>query len=221
MAQITSRQQLKEVFRTVPKSQSGGAADRAAGLFRRNGGMMRMAEAIRAGISRNTLYAMRESGRVEQLARGLYRLTEMPPLSQSDLVTVALKVPQAIVYLISALSFHELTTQIPHEVWLAIPRNSEPPRMTYPPVRVSRLSEAAYHTGVETHHVDGFDIRVYSREKTLVDCFSRRQEVGLDVAIEAIKSYLSQGNVKIDLLMGYAKTLRVARKMQPYLEALL
>jgi predicted transcriptional regulator of viral defense system len=221
MAQITSRQQLKEVFRTVPKSQSGGAADRAAGLFRRNGGMMRMAEAIRAGISRNTLYAMRESGRVEQLARGLYRLTEMPPLSQSDLVTVALKVPQAIVYLISALSFHELTTQIPHEVWIAIPRNSEPPRLTYPPVRVSRLNEAAYRTGIETHHTDGVAIRVYSREKTLVDCFSRRKEVGLDVAIEAIKSYLSQGNVRVDVLMGYAKMLRVAKAMRPYLEALL
>jgi predicted transcriptional regulator of viral defense system len=221
MVQNTSRLNREEVFCTVSQSHSVNAADRAAALFRQHGGIMRMSQVIGGGITRNTLYAMRETGQVEQLARGLYRLAEMPPLSQSDLVTVALKVPQAVIYLISALSFHELTTQIPHEVWLAIPRNSEPPRMTYPPVRVSRLNEAAYRTGIETHHTDGVAIRVYSREKTLVDCFSRRKEVGLDVAIEAIKSYLSQGNVRVDVLMGYAKTLRVAKTVQPYLEALL
>ena len=102
-----------------------------------------------------------------------------------------------------------------------MPRNSEPPRLNYPPVRVSRLNEAAYGTGIETHHSDGVAIRVYSREKSLVDCFSRRNEVGLDVAIEALKSYMSQGNVKVDLLMEYAKALRVAKTMRPYLEALL
>jgi predicted transcriptional regulator of viral defense system len=204
MVQNTSRLNHKEVFCTVSQSHSVNAADRAAALFRQHGGIMRMSQVIGGGITRNTLYAMRETGQVEQLARGLYRLAEMPPLS-----------------LISALSFHELTTQIPHEVWIAIPRNSEPPRLTYPPVRVSRLNEAAYRTGIETHHTDGVAIRVYSREKTLVDCFSRRKEVGLDVAIEAIKSYLSQGNVRVDVLMGYAKMLRVAKAMRPYLEALL
>lgn len=112
------------------------AADRAAKVFRQHGGIMRMAEVIRVGITRNTLYAMRDAGQVEQLARGLYRLAETPSLSQSDLVTVAVKIPQAVIYLISALSFHELTTQIPHEVWIAVPRNSEPPRLNDPPVRV-------------------------------------------------------------------------------------
>lgn len=202
-------------------SNSTSAVERAAKVFRQHGGIMRMAGAIRAGISRNTLYAMRDAGQVEQLARGLYRLAEMPSLSQSDLVTVAVKIPQAVIYLISALAFHELTTQIPHEVWIAIPRDSEPPRLTYPPLKVSRLNAAAYGTGIETHHSDGVAIRVYSREKSLVDCFSRRNEVGLDVAIEALKSYMSQGNVKVDLLMEYAKALRVAKTMRPYLEALL
>ena len=199
---------------------STSATDRATDLFRQHGGIMRMAEVIRGGIARNTLYAMRDAGQVEQLTRGLYRLADMPPLSQSDLVTVAMKIPQAVIYLVSALSFHDLTTQIPHEVWIAIPRNSEPPRLNYPPVRVSRLNEAAYRTGIETHQSDGVTIRLYSREKTLADCFSRRNEVGLDVAIEALKFYMAQGNVKVDLLMEYAKKLRVAKAIRPYLEAL-
>lgn len=203
------------------RSSPISASARAADLFCLHGGIMRMADVVRAGITRNTLYAMRDTGQVEQLARGLYRLAEMPPLSQSDLVTVAVKVPQAVIYLVSALSVHKLTTQIPHEVWIAIPRNCEPPRLDFPPVRVSRLNEAAYGTGVEKNESDGVTIRVYSREKTLVDCFCRRNEVGLDVAIEAFKSYKSQGAMKVDLIMEYANTLRVAKTMRPYLEALL
>ena len=182
---------------------------------------MRMADIVRAGITRNTLYSMRDSGLVVQMARGLYRLAEMAPLSQSDLVTVAAKAPNAVIYLVSALSFHELTTQIPHEVWIAIPRNSEPPRLDYPPIRVSRLTDVAFKTGIEKQAVDGKTVSVYSREKTLADCFSRRNEVGLDVAIEALKCYMAQGKAKVDLIMEYATKLRVAKTMRPYLEALL
>jgi hypothetical protein len=112
-----------------------------ADLFRLHCGIMRMADILRGGINRNTLYAMRDAGLVVQLARGLYRLAEMAPLSQADLVTVAAKATQAVIYLVSALSFHELTTQIPHEVWIAIARNSEPPRLDYPPIRISRLTD--------------------------------------------------------------------------------
>ena len=221
VVQITSMFSFKEVVCTVLQPTPITASERAADLFRRHGGIMRMADILRGGITRNTLYSMRDSGLVVQMARGLYRLAEMDPLSQSDLVTVAAKVPHAVFYLVSALSFHELTTQIPHEVWIAIPRNSEPPRLNYPPVRVSRINEVAYSTGVEEHQTDGVTIRVYSREKTLADCFSRRNEVGLDVAIEALKFYMAKGNVKVDLIMEYATKLRVANSMRPYLEALL
>lgn len=122
--QITSRFSFKEVFCTVLQSTPITASARAADLFRRHGGIIRMVDILRGGITRNTLYSMRDSGLVVQMARGLYRLAEMAPLSQSDLVTVAAKAPHAVIYLVSALSFHELTTQIPHEVWIAIPRNS-------------------------------------------------------------------------------------------------
>lgn len=193
----------------------------ATETFRAHGGIMRMADAERAGISRRTLYQMRDSGQLEQMARGLYRLADLPPLSEPDLVTVAKKVPQGVVYLISALAFHELTTQIPHEVWIAIPRNSEPPRLSFPPIRAARLGDVAYVLGIEKQNCDGVTVKVYSREKTLVDCFCRRNEVGLDVAIEAVKAYRSQKRTNVDLVMEYAKKLRAAKTMRPYLEALL
>ena len=189
-------------------------------VFRNHGGVMRMADASREGISRRTLYSMRDSGQLEQMARGLYRLAESPPLSEPDLVTVAKKVPQGVIYLISALAVHGMTTQIPHEVWIAIPRNNEPPRFDYPPTRTARLGELAYGLGIETHEFDGFEVKVYSREKTLVDCFRRRNDVGTDVVLEALKSYRSQGRTNFDLVLRCAKKLRAERAMRPYLEAL-
>lgn len=193
---------------------------RAIEVFRNHGGVMRMADASRAGVSRRTLYSMRDSGQLEQLARGLYRLADMSPLSEPDLVTVAKKVPQGVIYLISALAVHEMTTQIPHEVWIAIPRNNEPPRFDHPPTRTARLSELAYGIGIETHEFDGFEVKVYSREKTLVDCFRKRNDIGTDVVLEALKFYKSQGRTNFDLVLRYATQLRAEKAMRPYLEAL-
>lgn len=203
-----------------PNPKQLSAPDRAAIIIRQHGGMIRMADAIRLGISRNSLYSLRDTGRLEQLARGLYRLADMPPLGSPDLVTVAQKVPHGVIYLLSALAFHELTTQIPHEVWIAVPRNSEPPRLTYPPIRVARLRDVAYRIGIEKHRVDDIDVRIYCREKTIVDCFCRRNEVGIDVVVESVKAYRSQQNRNVDLIMEYAKQLRAAAAIRPYLEAL-
>lgn len=189
--------------------------------FRRHGGNLRMAEALRAGIHRRTLYGMRDSGQVEALARGLYRLADAPPLSNPDLVTIAAKVPHGVVYLVSALAFHEMTTQIPHAVWIAVPRNSEPPRLDYPPIRVVRLSPAPYEAGIETHQIDGVKVKVYSREKTLADCFKHRGEVGLDTVLEAVRMYKALGQVDVDAILRYAAVCRVARVARPYLESLL
>lgn len=135
-------------------------------------------------------------------------------------MTVAAKAPHAVIYLVSALSFHELTTQIPHEVWIAIPQNSEPLRFEFPPVRTSRLSDAAYSIGIESREIGGVIVRVYSPEKTQVDCIARRNEVGLDVALEALRSYVSRGRTNVDLVMEYASKLRLAKTMRPYLEAM-
>jgi predicted transcriptional regulator of viral defense system len=203
-----------------PKLESS-ALDKAKALFRKHGGMMRMANAIQAGIHRTTLYAMRDAGLVEQLSRGLYRLADAPPLANPDLVTVARRVPRGVVCLISALALHDLTTQIPHEVYLAVPRDSEPPRVDYPPIRVFRFASKAFAAGIESRNTDGSQVRVYSREKTLADCFKYRNKIGLDTAVEALKRYKQQGRIDADALMRYAQTCRVASVMRPYLEAVL
>jgi predicted transcriptional regulator of viral defense system len=193
----------------------------AVKLFRRNAGVLRMADALRVGIHRRTLYQLRDAGTIEQLSRGLYRLADAPPLGNPDLVAVALRVPKGVVCLISALAFHDLTTQIPHEVSVAVPRDSQPPRIDYPPVRVFRFSPAPFSAGVETHRLDGIPVRIYSREKTLADCFKYRNTIGLDTALEAIRLYRQQPRVNVNRLLEFAKVCRVSRVMRPYLEALL
>lgn len=194
---------------------------KAKKAFLHTGGMLRMADALRAGIHRRTLYAMRDAGQVETLARGLYRLTEAPPLEHPDIATVASKVKQGVIYLISALAFHEMTTQIPHVVWIAIPRNSEPPRLDYPPIRAVRLTAAAYQAGIETHQLDGVKVNIYSREKTLADCFKHRNDIGLDTVLEAVRLYKAQKRVDVDAILRYSAICRVAQIARPYLEALL
>lgn len=193
----------------------------AVRLFRDRGGMLRMSEAVRAGVHRRTLYALRDEGVLEQLGRGLYRLADAPPLEQPDLVAVARRAPKGVVCLISALAFHELTTQIPHEVYLAVPRDAEPPRIDHPPVRVFRVAPKAFEEGIETYTVDGVRVRVYSREKTLADCFKYRNTIGLDTAVEALRRYRESGRVNVEALMRAARACRVEKVIRPYLEAVL
>lgn len=183
--------------------------------------MLRMVEALRSGISRKTLYALHEGGIVERLSRGLYRLASAPALAHFDLVTVASKAPQGVVCLISALSFHDLTTQVPHEVHVAVRRDTIRPRIDFPPVRVYRFQGRAFSEGIEVHRLDAMPVRIYSREKTIADCFKYRHKIGLDVALEALKLYKQSGRTNVDRLMHHAQICRVANVMRPYLEAVL
>lgn len=191
------------------------------GLFRQHSGTLRTSEALRLGIHPRTLYAMRDAGMLEQLSRGLYRLAELPPLSNSDLVTVALKVPDAVVCLISALAFHELTTQVPHAVDIALHRGFERPRLDYPPLRIFWFSGPAWSEGIETHLIDHIPVRIYGREKSVVDAFKYRHKIGLDVALEALRLYRKHGDFNVDNLLHYARICRVERVIGPYLEMLL
>jgi len=189
--------------------------------FNRGGGVLRTSAALRAGIHPRRLYEMRDSGVVERLSRGLYRLADLPPLGNPDLVTVAAKIPAGVVCLISALAYHEITTQIPHEVQLALPRGAEPPRLEHPPLRIFWFSGRAFTEGVERHRVDGIVMRVYSPEKTLADCFKYRNKLGLDTVLEALRLYRTRKRTKVDELMRFARVCRVEKVMRPYLEALL
>ncbi len=199
----------------------GSRFDRAVGIFKRHGGILRTAQALRAGIHPGTLYAMRDSGALEVISRGVYRLADSPPLINPDLVTVATRVPGGVICLISALAFHELTTQIPHEVHVALPRGAEKPRLDHPPIKTYRFTGEAFTEGVEAHELDGASVRIYSPEKTLADCFKFRNQVGLDTVVEAVRFYRERRSIKVNDLMRYAGICRVKKIIRPYLEAIL
>jgi len=199
----------------------GSRFDRAVDVFKNHGGILRTAQALRSGIHPDTLYTMRDSGVLEMVSRGVYRLADSTPLSNPDLVTVATRVPGGVICLISALAFHEITTQIPHAVCMALPRGAEEPRLDHPPIKTYRFTGKAYTEGVEPHELDGVIAHIYSPEKTLADCFKFRNRVGLDTAVEAVRFYRERKHVKVEDLMRFATICRVTKIIRPYLEALL
>lgn len=200
---------------------SNSASHKALMTIREMGGTIRTSDAIRAGIHPRTLYQLRDSGELEVLSRGVYRLTTQGDISDPDLVIVASRIPQAIICLVSALAFHEITTQIPHAISIALAKGSETPRLDYPPLNVHRFSAAALKEGVEEHQVDGISIKVYCPEKTLADCFKFRNKLGMDVVLEALKLYKARKQFNPGKLIRYAKVCRVEKIMRPYLEATL
>jgi len=196
--------------------------DEAYAVFKKHKGIMRRKAALACGVFPRTLYAMRDQGLLIQVSRGLFRLPDMPPLKEPDLAIVGAKVKNGVVCLISALAFHSLTSQIPHEVGIALERGiGEIPRIEFPPLKVYWFTGRAFHEGIETHNIDGIDVRIYSPEKTLADCFKFRNKIGQDVAVEALKLYRERKPLKVDEILRYARICRVEKVMKPYLEAIL
>lgn len=200
---------------------SENAYDKAIETFRNHSGLLRTQQAIDEGIAPRTLYQMRETGAIIRESRGLYRLADTEPGEYYDLVQVALRIPKGVICLISALSFHELTTQIPHQVYVALPIDAEKPRLEYPPLRIFWLSQKAYSAGIENHEVDGKPVKIYGIEKTIADCFKFRNKIGLDVALEALRDYRKREDFNIGTLLHYARIDRVERIIKPYLEVIL
>lgn len=190
-------------------------------IFTDHHGILRASRAIELGVLKHVLYELVKKGELVREAQGIYRLSDTPMPGNPDLVNLSLRVPRAVFCLISALYFYELTTQIPHSVYFALPRDVKTPRIGYPPIRVFHFSQKPYQAGIVEHELDGVKVKIYDREKTIADCFKFRQKVGMDVAIEAVKDYLSQPNTDISLLMKYARINRVEKVISPYLEALL
>ena len=201
--------------------QTSKKFEEAREIFRSHGGILRTSDALEHGIHRRTLYGLRDSGELESLSRGLYRLVDMPELSDPDLVTIAHRIPDGVVCLISALHFHQITTQIPHVVSVAVKRGKEKPRVQYPPNRIYTFSGDAFCGGIDTHVIDAATVRVYSPEKTLADIFKFRDKVGSDTLREAMHMYKRQMKPKPRDLLKYAKVCRVEKHMLPYLEATL
>jgi predicted transcriptional regulator of viral defense system len=180
-----------------------------------------MHEALASGISRTLLYSMRDQGEIELLSRGIYRLADLSALGNPDLVTVSLRYPKAVVCLVSALSFHEITTQIPYEVSVAVPRNTTLPKLDYPPLDAHWFSGQAYASGIEMHSVDGVKVQVYSPEKTLADCFKFQNKLGTEVVVEALRLYKERKAVNVQELLHQARVRRMLKVMMPYMEAVL
>ncbi|MCA8948551.1 MAG: type IV toxin-antitoxin system AbiEi family antitoxin domain-containing protein [Planctomycetes bacterium] len=202
-------------------SPSGTPEGRALGTIRRNGGTIRTSEAIRSGIQPRTLYHLRDTGAIEQVSRGVFRLADLPAPTLPDLLIVATRLPKAVICLTSALALHELTDEIPHDVHIALPRKTEQPRLDHPPLRVVRLSPACYQAGIEIRRVDGVDLRVYSPAKTVADCFKFRNQIGLETALKALKALRKRRGFDVEELLSFARICRVERVLRPYLEAIL
>ena len=191
-------------------------------IFKQHHGLLRTGEARRLGIRPANLYRLCEAGVIERVRWGLYQLAQAPDTAYPDLVLVASQAPHAVICLISALAFHELTTQIPHVVDIAIDTHARRPTVDYPPVRTFFFSGPALRAGVETHLIAGRPVPIYSAEKSLADVFKYRHKIGLDVALEALKFYLqSRRRPPLDKLLEYARLCRVEKVMRAYVEALL
>lgn len=163
---------------------------------------------------------MRDAGVIEPVARGLYRLASLEPLAHPDLVLVARRVPKGVLCLVSALAFHELTSQVPHAIDVALERGTRKPRLDHPPTRFFWFSGPAFHEGIETHTLDGVSVRIYDPEKTLVDCFRYRHQLGMDVVLEALRLWRERRRRRLDVLLKHARMRHVERAMRPYLEAM-
>ena len=183
-------------------------------------GLLRAGQLQALGIGRVVLTRLIASGRLERVGRGVYRVPGMQASEHESLATLAVKVPQAVFCLLTALQLHGLTTQLPRQVWIAMPQGSHAPRLDYPPVKMVQFSGEAFAAGVETLQVEQVALRVYSAAKTVADCFKHRNKIGLDVAIEALKDALAQNKATADELWRFAKICRVGNVMRPYLEAL-
>jgi predicted transcriptional regulator of viral defense system len=183
-------------------------------------GLLRAGQLHALGVGRVVLTRLVASGLLERVGRGVYRLPGTQASEHESLATVAVKVPQAVFCLLTALQLHGLTTQLPRQVWIAMPQGSHTPTLDYPPVKMVQFSGEAYAQGVEIMAADQVPLRLYGVAKTVADCFKHRSKIGLDVALEALKEALASGKTNADELWRYAKLCSVANVMRPYLEAL-
>jgi predicted transcriptional regulator of viral defense system len=193
---------------------------KAIEIFKKNNNLLRTQQAINAGIAPRTLYELVEKGDLIRVTRGLFQLASAEPFSLPDIVPVFLKIPKAVLCMVSALNYYGLTTQIPHQIDIALPQKAEKPRLEYPPLRIYWLSQKTYIAGIVEEETDSIRFKIYNREKTVSDCFKFRNRIGLDVAIEALQLYLKTPERDIPSLLYYAKINRVDNLIKPYIQAI-
>ena len=166
------------------------------------------------------MYRLVRKGQVIRHARGVYAATDHSYTAEHSLARVAKRVPAGVICLLTALRFHGLTTQNPAEVWMALPEKARKPKLDNPRLRITRFSGPALTEGVDIHRIEGVDVRIYSAAKTVADCFKYRNKVGIDVAVEALRTGIEERKITPAELLRAARTCRVGRIVRPYLEAL-
>lgn len=183
-------------------------------------GVVRPRDLDEISVPREQLRRLCDEGLVERRGRGIYVIADAKPTENDAIAEASRRVPEGVICLLSALRFHDLTTQAPYEVWIAIDRKDRLPRVEHPPIRIVRFSGEALSYGIEKREVRKVTIKVYSPAKTVADCFKYRNKIGLDVAIEALRDCWSQKKATSDQLWQAAKVCRMKNIMQPYMEAL-
>lgn len=196
-----------------------GAQDRVLDLARRRA-LVRTRDAKALGVHTEALTRLVRTGELERIGPGRYRMPAADITEHHELVLAATAMPSGVICLLSALRFHGIGTQLPHQVWIAVPRGARVPLLTRPPLRAVRISPSMFSHGIERHRLEGQIVRVYSLARTVADGFRFRNTIGLDVALEALKEAWRSGRLNLDELHRVAKQLRVNRVMQPYLETI-
>jgi predicted transcriptional regulator of viral defense system len=180
-------------------------------------GVIRAADVEEVGASRTLLPYLADKGELRRISRGAYAPADYMPEHETFLAA-ATAVPHGVICLLSALQFHEITTQMPMETWIAIRRGTRMPTRKGLDLEVVKLTGPAFSEGIEEHDADGVPIRVYSPGKTVVDCFRFRNRIGLDVARDSLLDALQQKKATRDEIWRLAGCCRMARVMRPYLE---
>lgn len=194
------------------------SADKILEITRRVG-VLRPRDLDAYGLPREYLIRLYMKGLLHRIGRGLYVAADADPTEHHTLAEVCKRVPSGVVCLLSALQFHGITTQMPHQVWLAINKGGRTPKEPSLPIRVVRFSGESFSQGVETHDVEGVAVNIYNPAKTVADCFKFRNKIGLDVALQALRDCCQQGLCNFDDLWRYATLCRQTQVMRPYLEA--
>ncbi len=196
------------------------SVEKALKIFITHQGILQTSQALALGIAPRTLYVLRDRGLIHQLSRGFYSLADQPPLAHPDLVLVSLRIPKAVLCLLTAAHLHGLVSQAPEEVYIALPQSAEKPRLERPALNLTWLTESSYTTGLTTTPVDGYLIPIYSREKTVSDCFKFRNKIGIDKSMVVLKNYVHQPDSRVDHLLNFAHNNHEFMNLMHYLERL-
>lgn len=190
-------------------------------ILKNLGRPFRLSEVTGLGVHPSTIYRLRDKGEVGEISRGVFYLTDLELSTDPDLIGIAARVTRAVICLVSALSFHGITTQVAHSVDIALPQGVKSPRISYPPTRIFHMSQNSYQAGIEVHNIDGVSIRVYSVEKTIADCFKFRNQIGMETVMEALRLGLNEKGVTVSKILHFARICRVESVIHPYIEILL